>query len=381
MNLVFQNKGGIVKMEKRVLIVDYQHIAHTYMHSSHRLSERVLINGRLEEVDTTIQNGSIKNINRWAKGGFFPTAVCFDNPVPARKCYFAKAFDMAIDTEQEYKAGRTSASALMYESIAMTENLLRKSGVACFRAHNYEADDLVFACVQAAKRDYPGVPIDVITNDADLIPLVDDVVSVFLRSRKYTYAEDKDYERTHYVQITPKNYAEIVEDLSRYSKFYMPYNTVLLHKLLRGDSSDNIPGVKVKFPPRKYNAMIERMIEDGIDIGNVFRYGNCPKKYINRNTREEVAEDFALSHKDICVVGYSNPKELGIILEVMKKYADDEGVLEYIKKIYLGMNLNQAYLGMGSISRTPAMITKPIPSYDVRNLRTACYEDLKIRIE
>ena len=372
-------------MGQRVIIVDFNHIAYAYSHSSFRLSERVLINGKLEEVDTTIQTGAIKCINRWANRGTNPIAVCFDSPVPGRKCYYAKAFDMGVDTDQEYKGGRSKMSNLLFDSITMSESLLRKGGVACFRAHNYEADDLIYACVKAAKRDYPGLPIDIITNDADIVPLVDDTVSVFLRSKKNTWAEDKSIEKAHYIQIRPYNYQEVMQGLSAFNKFLMPYNTVLLHKLLRGDSADNINGIKKLFPPKKYNAMIEAMIADGLDIGNIFRYGDCIKHYCMRSTRTEVNEEYALAHKSDCLVKFDNPVEYYNILSVIEKYAEFTGEVERVKdfvgKMYLGMNLNQAYTGIGNISRAPASITKPIPGYNFNSLKEACFADLRIRLD
>ena len=369
----------------RIVIIDFNHIAHAYSHSSFRLSERVLINGQLEEVDTTIQTGALKCINRWANRGNNPVAVCFDSPVPGRKCYYAKAFNMGVDTDQEYKGGRSKMSNLLYDSITMCESLLKKGGVTCFRAHNYEADDLVFACIQAAKRDYPGVPIDVITNDADLVPLVDETVSVFLRSKKNTWAEDKSIEKAHYIQIRPYNYQEVIQGLSAFSKFYMPYNTVLLHKLLRGDSSDNINGIKKLFPPKKYNAMVSEMQNDGVDIGNIFRYGICIPHYCLRDTRAEVSREFALANKEACMVRYDDPMELKAILDVLSRYVGFTGkvdeVLGFVEKMYKGMNLNQAYVGMGNISRTPASINKPISGYNFSALREACYTDLRIRLD
>ena len=51
-------------MEKRVIIVDFNHMSHSYFHSPHRLSARVKVGDEFVEKDTTIQNGTIKNIFR-----------------------------------------------------------------------------------------------------------------------------------------------------------------------------------------------------------------------------------------------------------------------------------------------------------------------------
>lgn len=355
-------------MEKRVIIVDFNHMAHTYLNSNHRLSKTVIINGKPQLIDTTVQSGTIKAIHRWSNGGIFPTAVCFDSPVPSRKAYFSKAFDMGVESDKAYKGGRSSMSGEMYEAIEMVKDLLVSAGVSCYKGYNYEADDLVFACIQRAKEDYPGMPIDVITNDADLLPLVDEAVSVFIRSKKMTWAERADLEKLHYIQVTPDNYQEVIQDLSAYKKFSIPYNTLLLHKLLRGDSSDNIPGiVKKLFPPTKYNALIEDLISHNVDLSNLFRYGKCKETLVSIKTGEVVDK----SHdKDDLAVRYDDPQELENIMNVLCWYIEDEQVLEHIRKMYRGMNLNQAYAGLGSISRRPARIKDSIKAFNEVELQS-----------
>lgn len=355
-------------MGKRVVIVDVNHLVHTYMNSHHRLSKTVSINGQPQVIDTTVQNGIIKAIHRWSNHGSNPTAVCFDSPVPARKAYFSKEFNMPVDTDKAYKGGRKSMPDSMYEAIGMVKDLLVASGVSCVKGNNYEADDLVFACIERAKKDYPDLPIDVVTNDADLLPLVDEQVSVFLRSKKMTWAESPDIEKAHYIQVTPNNYQEVVEGLSSYKKFLVPYNSLLLHKILRGDSSDNIDNtVKKLFPPKKYNAMIEEFINTGKDFNKLFRYGKCRETLVSIKTGKVV--DINHDRSDLAV-RYDDPVELENLLDVLCWYIRDEGVLDYIKKMYKGMNLNQAYTGLGSISRRPAKLKEGIKPFNEMELQS-----------
>ena len=354
-------------MEKRVVIVDYQHMVYNYINSGHRLSQTVVIDGNPQTIDTTVQSGTIKAIHRWSNHGANPTAVCFDSPVPARKAFFAKNFDMPVDGDKAYKAGRASLSGEVYDAITMVKDLLVSAGVSCYKGQNYEADDLIFACIQRAKEDYPGMPIDVITNDADLLPLVDDTVSVFLRSRKMTWAERPDLEKAHYVQVTPANYQGVVEDLSAYRKFLIPYNSLLLHKLLRGDDSDNIAGIKKLFPPKKYNAIIEDLIDRGVDFPGLFRYGKCRETLVSIKTGEEVGPDHDRSD---LAVRYDDPQELIDMVDILCWYIEDDAVIDYIKKKYRGMNLNQAYAGLGTISRKPAKLKSPIVPFNEGTLQS-----------
>lgn len=354
-------------MDRRVLIIDINHMIYTYLNSQYRLTKTVNINGETQVIDTTAQSGVIKAIHRWSHNGYFPTAVCFDSPVPSRKAYFSKNFDMPVESDKAYKGGRKRMPDSMYESITMIQELLMASGVSCYKGYNYEADDLIFACIERAKKDYPGMPIDVVTNDADLLPLVDDTVSVFLRSKKRTWAESPDIEKLHYVQVTPKNYQEVVEDLSAYRKFLVPYNTLLFHKIIRGDSSDNINNsIKKKFPPTKYNELIDELYTRGINLDNIFRYGKCKETLVSIKTGEVVDKDHDRSDM---AVRYDDPQELQDMLDLLCWYLDEETLI-FIQKMYRGMNLNQAYTGLGEISRRPAKLKDPIKSFNEVELQS-----------
>jgi DNA polymerase-1 len=278
---------------------------------------------------------------------------------------------MVIGTDKEYKGGRTSMPQAMYDAIRMTQDLLLKAGICCLMAENYEADDLIKVAIDGARKFYPGVPIDVITNDADLLPLVDDTVSVFLRSKVDTYAVKASLEKAHYIQVTPENFQSRVEKLSAYKKFLIPYNSLLLHKLLRGDSSDKISGVGKMFPPKKYNDMILEMQCNGVDFASTFRYGSPIRRIVNSVTNEVVTEEQYRSSEDKSpfVLRYDNPKELDNILEVLNMYVGEE-VLEHVEKTYLGMNLNQAYSGFGKLSRKPLVLNKPVMPFSEVTLQS-----------
>lgn len=338
-------------MGKRVIIVDFNHMAHRYFHSPFKLSVRVVENGEIVEKDTRIHSGTMKSIFNWSNCGSNPTAVCFDRPTPARKMWFQDSFpDMMIGTSNEYKGNRSKMPESMFVAIQDCEKMLRSAGVSVFAKQGYEADDLIFACIQRAKEKYPDLPIDVITNDADMLPLVDDQVSLFLRSKKGTYAEDKNIEKSNYIQVTPRNFQEIVEGLSDYKGFTIPYNSILLHKLLRGDNSDNYKRKDISrmFPPTKWNQMIERMLEDCINFPEIFRYGKPLTKILYKGTDEEfkgtleealASPDRTKMYQKIC-----NSEELDAILTILKMYTDmDDDMLSHIEKMYWAINLNQIY--------------------------------------
>ena len=327
-------------MEKRVVIVDFNHMAHTFKYGAKPLSVSIVHDGQIEVVDTTVANGAIKNIYKWSNHGRNPMAICFDRRCSSRINYFRGLNGGDTSDDIQYKGKRNGLRDGLFEGITITESVLNAAGLSCMFSDNYEADDIIFACVQRAKQQYPDLKIDIITNDADIVPLVDDTVSVFLRSRQLSWAESDELLKNKYVQITPRNYQSVLEALSAYKGFKIPYNTVLLHKLLRGDKSDNIKGYP-KFTPTKYNKLIESMQDAGEDL-SVFRYGRSVVTF-----RDEAGKDISIDEARVVRSAggkifkkYSDSIELLQILDLLRKYGLDEDQLEHVQNIYRGINLN-----------------------------------------
>lgn len=303
----------------RVLIVDFNHIAYNMSFGGVRLSS--VIDG--ETVDTSIPNGSLKNIMRWSDFGRNPVAICFD-----RACYPRKAFWKMTSKEEDiakYKDNRDKMPNAMYKGIALTEELLRQAGISCFAMEGYEADDLIASAIECAKLQYPGIPIDIVTGDSDLIPLVDDQVSVFLRSRKATWAESKAIQKNKYIQITPNNYSEVVKTLSSFKEYDIPYNTLLFLKITRGDESDNVPGLKKSFPPKKVKEILARMYENNF---TEIRYERGVVTAENK---------------------WGIPDTLNNLINFLRVNCSDlvgDVEIEHITRAYLGINLNQPYVDL-----------------------------------
>ena len=359
---------------RRVQIIDVSHLFYKYAFGGATdLSTTIVIDGVPTRVNTTLPNYVIKQIHRWAKFGVNPTVVCFDGRGcnKCRKAYFSKESQNHSDAEAvDYKGTREIQNSTFYEGVNLTMNMLMQGGVTVLKADKYEADDLVKAAIDKAKIQYPDLPIDVVTGDADLIPLVDDQVSVFISSRVTTWAETSDIEKRHYYQITPNNYQSYVEGLSAYKNLTVPYNTLLLTKLLRGDKSDGIPGYP-KFTPKKYNALIQVMQENNEDF-NIFRY-DTPKGVISyRDTELPIPEELIESTpNEQKMIKYQEPECLTKIVNVLSNYLSPEEV-EHVKFIYKGINLNTVFVGLGeTFNRRPANITVDIKSYLAVNLQYA----------
>src|SRR3984957_8542054 len=125
----------------------------------------------------------------------------------------------------EYKAQRTSRPDLLKEQWPALEPLVEAFGYKNLGVEGYEADDVIASIVERARQADPPIPVMVVTGDRDAYQLVDDgTVKIMTTSRGIT--DTKVYDREGVIErygIPP----ELVPDFIG----------------LKGDTSDNIPGV------------------------------------------------------------------------------------------------------------------------------------------
>jgi DNA polymerase-1 len=122
----------------------------------------------------------------------------------------------------DYKAQRSSRPDLFKQQWPHLEPLVEAFGYANVSVEGYEADDVIASIAEKAKA--ASVPVTIVTGDRDSFQLVDDGVHIMATARGIT--ETKLYDRQGVIDrygITP----ELVPDFIG----------------LKGDTSDNIPGV------------------------------------------------------------------------------------------------------------------------------------------
>lgn len=258
----------------RFVLIDFMHLAHKTI-GMPRLSAFVQqVGGQMVSVDTTIPSITIKNITKYGDYGRKPTGVFFEGGSKFRKEYFAKGYvgRVADATGGEgYKGSRPTDKGGLYAGADLTLQKLHSGKVSVYRQHNFEADDLIINMVYQLKRDYPDALIDVITNDSDLLALVDEKVSVYMRATRQ-HAEEGSPEFAKYYQVTPNTWTEFLGYSSEYRSYRIPYNSMLLYKLIRGDKSDEYAGACRGYGGVKYSQVMMQMEADGVDFANVFRY-------------------------------------------------------------------------------------------------------------
>jgi DNA polymerase I len=136
------------------------------------------------------------------------------------------AWDAGMSKRDEvyepYKAGRPSRPDLLREQWPHLAPLAEAFGFSNVKVDGWEADDVIATLARQAKR--AGIPVMIVSGDRDVYQLVDDGIRVMATSRGVT--DTKIYDREGVVErygVGP----ELVPDLIG----------------LKGDTSDNIPGV------------------------------------------------------------------------------------------------------------------------------------------
>lgn len=127
-----------------------------------------------------------------------------------------------VEMYPEYKAGRKPAPPDFYVQIPLLHELLQAFGWPLYELDDYEADDIMGTlAVQATAR---GIDTQLITSDLDMLQLIDKGVHVYALKKGLSNIE-----------------------LFRPETFILKYGITpsqfLDLKALKGDSSDNIPGV------------------------------------------------------------------------------------------------------------------------------------------
>ena len=123
----------------------------------------------------------------------------------------------------EYKAGRKPMPDDMREQIPHLHDLLRAFGWPLLEEDDYEADDIMGTLALQAQKQ--GIETILVTSDMDLLQMVDRNIKLFALKKGLTNIKEYDD-------------ALIQEEFGFSKEKFDDY------KALKGDSSDNIPGVK-----------------------------------------------------------------------------------------------------------------------------------------
>lgn len=196
---------------KRLLIIDSNSIIHRAYHALPVLTTK---KGELVNAVYGFLLVFLKAIK-----DFHPDfiAAAFDSPAPT---FRHKKY-------KEYKAKRPKAPQELYQQIPKVKEVLKAFGVPIFEKTGFEADDIIgtISFLAPKKQIIPPLETIILSGDLDSLQLVDNKTKVCLLKKgvKDIILYDENLVKEKFHGLSPKQ--------------------ILEFKALRGDVSDNIPGV------------------------------------------------------------------------------------------------------------------------------------------
>jgi DNA polymerase-1 len=263
--------------------------------------------------------------------GAKPTVVVWDAGSSGRKDVYA-----------EYKAGRAKRPTLLGEQWPHFEPLVEAFGYRNIRVDGWEADDVIASIAERARTNEPPIPTVIVTGDRDAFQLIDPggVVRVMATSRGIT--ETKMYDHEAVVErygIPP----ELIPD------FYG----------LKGDTSDNIPGV-----PGIGDKTASQLLQQWGDLEGVLGHiddisGAKRKQNLTENA------DLARVSKELATIRRDVPVELDVT-DAASQPPDRSRLREVFREFELRDPLRRLEEVLGEDEAAPATVPRTTVAAQVR---------------
>ncbi len=209
-----------------------------------------------------------------------------------------------LELYPEYKAGRKPAPADFYEQVPVLHQLLEAFGWPLYELDDYEADDIMGTlAVQAAEQ---GIDTMLISSDLDMLQLVNDNVHMFALKKGLSSIE----------LYSPASFT---------AKYGIDVDQFLDLKSLKGDSSDNIPGVPGIGEKGAITLLQEYKTLDGV-------YENLALIKDSLRKKLEAGKDLAYLSKELARIWTDAPLKLDLKAMNGSK-CDPQELLELLQKL------------------------------------------------
>ena len=187
---------------------------------------------------------------------------------------------------KDYKAGRIKPGDDFYAQIPLLEELVKNLGWTFIELDDYEADDIIGTLSREADEagDYETF---IISSDLDMLQIVDDNTHMWRILKGFTNIEQID-----------------IPEIEQ--KYGIKKSQFLDLKALKGDSSDNIPGV-----PGIGEKTAAKLLNDYGDLDNI--YNNIDKISGATRTKLENGKDSAYLSRKLAKIMFDAPLDLNQI--------------------------------------------------------------------
>ncbi|HET9721457.1 MAG TPA: DNA polymerase I, partial [Candidatus Saccharimonadales bacterium] len=184
----------------------------------------------------------------------------------------------------QYKAGRKPAPPDFYTQIPILHDLLDAFGWPLYELDDYEADDIMGTLAVEAEKQ--GIETLLITSDLDVLQLINHRVKVYALKRGFSNIEE----------FHPESFQ---------AKYGLKPDQFLDLKALKGDSSDNIPGVPGVGEKTAIDLLKEYKTLDGV-------YKNLPQIKESLRNKLQAGKESAYLSKKIAEIWCDAPMKLNL---------------------------------------------------------------------
>ena len=229
--------------------------------------------------------------------------------------YVVASFDLAGKTFrhekfEDYKATRIKGDDELYAQIPRVKEVVRAFNIPIYEQAGFEADDVIGTIAKQIKQNKENIETIIVTGDMDTLQLVNDTTSVYTMRRGLSdsmmYDSKKVFER---YGLTP---AQIID-----------------YKALRGDPSDNIPGVKGIGEKTAVTLLQKYATLDGV-YANIEEIKGAVKEKLERDKVQ------AYLSKELATISLDAPVQLELEKAVLKDFNR-----ETIVKLFSELNFFQ----------------------------------------
>ncbi len=217
----------------------------------------------------------------------------------------------------DYKANRKPAPDDFYAQIPFLMELLEAFHIPLYEFDDYEADDIIGTL--ARKADAQNVRVEIISGDLDMLQIVDDDIHMYQLKRGFSDVQKFDIAAVE-------------------AKYGLKKAQFLDLKSLKGDSSDNIPGV-----PGIGEKGAVKLLQDYETLDNIYAHIDEITGSIGQKLRD--GKELAYISKQLAAIQFDAPVEFkpddtkladfnpDDVLAVLKKYQFNSLVTKF-KKLF-----------------------------------------------
>lgn len=170
----------------------------------------------------------------------------------------------------EYKANRKPCPEELKRQFPISRELCHALNILCYEEHGVEADDLCGTVAKNASK--AGYEVMIYTSDRDYLQLIDSHISVSLLK-------------------TGLSNMDVINEANMVEKFGFTPKQIIDYKGLRGDDSDNLPGI-----PGVGDKTAVKLIHEYGSLDAIFAAAPSQKGKIWENIRQNEAQGRACYH-------------------------------------------------------------------------------------